>query len=50
MDSWTDKQIKLMQEGGNDKLNSFLEARGVPKSTAIQKKYNTPEAELYKER
>jgi len=50
MDSWTDKQVKLMENGGNEKLVSFLHQRGVEKSVPIHKKYNTPEAELYRER
>jgi hypothetical protein len=40
----------LMQEGGNDKLNEFLQGRGVARNTPIPRKYNSPEAELYKER
>lgn len=50
MDSWTDKQVKLMENGGNEKLVSFLQQRGLEKNVPIHKKYNTPEAELYRER
>ena len=38
------------QEGGNDKFNAFLEQKGVSKTTMIPRKYQTPEAELYRER
>lgn len=50
MDSWTEKQIKLMQLGGNDKMSSFLQERGVAPRTPIRVKYQSPEAELYRER
>lgn len=50
MDSWTDKQIKLMEAGGNEKLVAFFQERGVAKNLPISRKYNLPEAELYRER
>lgn len=50
MDSWTDKQIKLMENGGNDQVISFFQQRGIAKSVPIQQKYKTAEAELYRER
>jgi ADP-ribosylation factor GTPase-activating protein 1 len=50
MDSWTEKQIKLMKGGGNDCFNEFLESYGVRRNTPIAQKYNSPAALLYKER
>lgn len=50
MDSWTEKQIKIMQQGGNDKFNSFLKQYKVEKSTPIPKKYSSPPASLFKDR
>lgn len=50
MDSWTDKQIKAMSEGGNEKCNSFLAQYKIAKSTPIHAKYNSPAAKLYKDR
>jgi Putative GTPase activating protein for Arf len=35
MDSWTDKQISMMRQGGNDEFNVFLEKYSVKKSTPI---------------
>jgi len=50
MDSWSEKQIKMMRVGGNDKCNAFLAEHGVRKNTPIPQKYNTPAAMLYKVR
>ena len=50
MDSWSDKQIKKMMIGGNDKCNSFLAKYNIPKNTRIEAKYNEPAALLYKDR
>ena len=50
MDSWTDKQIKCMRLGGNQKCVTFLAEHGVPKTMPIQQKYNTPAAMLHKDR
>jgi ADP-ribosylation factor GTPase-activating protein 1 len=50
MDSWSEKQIKMMKSGGNDKCNEFLKGHSVPKTMAIPQKYNTPAAELYRDR
>lgn len=38
------------QTGGNEKLLQFLQQHGVAKSTPIAQKYQTPAAELYRER
>ncbi|ETW09490.1 hypothetical protein H310_00060 [Aphanomyces invadans] len=50
MDSWTDKQIRLMQLGGNDHFRSEFDKAGVPKTLSIAQKYNTPQAEAFRNR
>lgn len=51
MDSWTEKQIKMMSMGGNAQCNSFLSQYGVSSAThSIAQKYNSPPAQLYRER
>ncbi len=51
MDSWSDKQVKVMRVGGNKKLNDFLAENGVPNMTPnqIREKYDNPVAEHYRE-
>mmetsp|Transcript_20452 Transcript_20452/g.62258 ORF Transcript_20452/g.62258 Transcript_20452/m.62258 type:complete len:380 (-) Transcript_20452:117-1256(-) len=51
MDSWTDKQLASMRNGGNQKYQDFLAAQGVrnAQSLSIPEKYNLSEAELYRE-
>jgi ADP-ribosylation factor GTPase-activating protein 1 len=44
MDSWTEVQLRKMEAGGNDRLNAFLTARGVPKETPHVTKYNSKAA------
>ena len=52
MDSWPDSHLRKMEanSGGNDALNAFLSARGIPKDTDIPLKYNTNAAALYREK
>lgn len=51
MDSWTQKQIDMMMNGGNAACNSFLEKYNVSSAThSIAKKYNSSAASLYRER
>ncbi|CAN0881537.1 ADP-ribosylation factor GTPase-activating protein AGD7 [Linum grandiflorum] len=50
MDSWSEIQIKKMEAGGNNNLNSFLSQRGIPKETDIVAKYNTKAAAAYRDR
>ncbi|KAF0697089.1 Aste57867_12196 [Aphanomyces stellatus] len=50
MDSWTDKQIRLMQLGGNDHFRGEFDKAGVPKTLSIAQKYNTPQAEAFRNR
>ena len=47
MDSWSEKQIKMMRLGGNAKMLEWFNMHNIPKSTSIQQKYNTPAAQLY---
>ena len=37
-------------EGGNDKCNEFLSKYDITKTTPIHVKYNSPAAQLYKDR
>ncbi|GFY93261.1 ARF-GAP domain 6 [Actinidia rufa] len=50
MDSWSDIQLKKMEAGGNEKLNTFLSQYGIPKETDIVAKYNTSAAAVYRDR
>ncbi|PKA61889.1 ADP-ribosylation factor GTPase-activating protein AGD7 [Apostasia shenzhenica] len=50
MDSWSEIQVKKMEAGGNERLNTFLELYGVPKETDIVMKYNTKAASIYRDR
>lgn len=49
MDSWTDKQLALMKNGGNQKCNDYLKAKGIDPRTPIKEKYESDVAQLYKE-
>lgn len=50
MDSWSEKQIKMMRSGGNQKLIDWFESHGVTSDQRIAKKYHSPAAELFRER
>lgn len=50
MDSWSEIQIKKMQAGGNERLNSFLAQYGIPKETDIVSKYSSNAATVYRDR
>ncbi|MED6197179.1 hypothetical protein PIB30_054237 [Stylosanthes scabra] len=50
MDAWSEIQLKKMEAGGNNNLNSFLTSYSVPKETDIVKKYNTKAAAIYRDR
>ena len=50
MDSWTDKQIQTLRVGGNKNMKAFFEQYQVPKTLSIKEKYNTVQAEAYRER
>lgn len=49
MDSWTDPQLSIMRVGGNSACKKYLMDHGVPPSTPIKQKYESPVAQLYKE-
>uniref|UniRef100_A0A7S3P2L1 Arf-GAP domain-containing protein n=1 Tax=Amphora coffeiformis TaxID=265554 RepID=A0A7S3P2L1_9STRA len=49
MDSWTDKQLALMKNGGNNKCNDYLKKHGIDARTPIKQKYESSAAQLYKE-
>lgn len=46
MDAWSSAQLKKMELGGNQKMNSFLKQYGVDKYTDIPTKYNSAAAEV----
>ncbi|KAF3575700.1 hypothetical protein DY000_02029168 [Brassica cretica] len=50
MDSWSEVQIKKMESGGNERLNSFLARYGIAKETEIAAKYNSNAASVYRDR
>lgn len=49
MDSWTQKQLELMKNGGNKKCNDYLSAKGIKPNTPVKAKYESDAAQLYKE-
>lgn len=49
MDSWTEKQLALMKNGGNKKCNDYLKAKGINPNTPVKPKYESDAAQLYKE-
>ncbi len=46
MDAWSGDQLRKMQLGGNDSLNTFLKKYGVDKFTDIKEKYSSQGAEV----
>ncbi|KAL9150405.1 hypothetical protein ABFS82_12G165900 [Erythranthe guttata] len=50
MDSWSEIQLKKMENGGNEKFNNFISQYGIPKETDIVAKYNTNAASVYRDR
>lgn len=57
MDSWSESQLEIMKNGGNDKCNAYLKANGVSPTKyttneavngGIKKKYDNDVAMLYK--
>eukprot|EP00008_Paramoeba_atlantica_P015680 CAMPEP_0201477874 /NCGR_PEP_ID=MMETSP0151_2-20130828/2814_1 /ASSEMBLY_ACC=CAM_ASM_000257 /TAXON_ID=200890 /ORGANISM="Paramoeba atlantica, Strain 621/1 / CCAP 1560/9" /LENGTH=382 /DNA_ID=CAMNT_0047858741 /DNA_START=775 /DNA_END=1923 /DNA_ORIENTATION=+ len=50
MDSWTDKQLRMMELGGNSKLLAFFTQYGLPSNLPIKQKYESPHAAAYKEK
>eukprot|EP01024_Parvocaulis_polyphysoides_P047792 TRINITY_DN4531_c0_g3_i4.p1 TRINITY_DN4531_c0_g3~~TRINITY_DN4531_c0_g3_i4.p1 ORF type:complete len:406 (-),score=59.82 TRINITY_DN4531_c0_g3_i4:414-1631(-) len=50
MDAWKPQELKKMQLGGNDIMNSFFKKYGLDKYTSIEQKYNSRVAEVYREK
>ena len=50
MDARTPDQLRKMEAGGNDLLNTFFAKYDVPKHTSIKEKYNSWPSELYREK
>jgi len=51
MDSWTQRQIQAMEKsGGNQKLVDFFESKGIKKELKIATKYNTKQAQYFRDR
>jgi hypothetical protein len=48
MDSWTEKQLALMKNGGNKKCNDYLQSKGIEPRTPVKAKYESDHAQLYK--
>jgi len=49
MDSWTEKQLSLMKNGGNKKCNDYLKLKGIDSRTPVKAKYESDHAQLFKE-
>jgi len=49
MDTWSDKQLSMMEAGGNTKTKEFFRKYGVA-DASIRDKYNTKAARLFKEK
>jgi hypothetical protein len=47
MDAWKDREIRMMEAGGNRKLRDFFAQHGV--SGSIIEKYHTPAAAMYRD-
>lgn len=50
MDVWSEKQISMMQVGGNSKAKAFFRSHGIADSVGIKERYATKAATLYKEK
>eukprot|EP01029_Cantina_marsupialis_P029111 TRINITY_DN779811_c0_g1_i1.p1 TRINITY_DN779811_c0_g1~~TRINITY_DN779811_c0_g1_i1.p1 ORF type:complete len:442 (-),score=127.87 TRINITY_DN779811_c0_g1_i1:300-1625(-) len=49
MDSWTQKQIKIMKIGGNAKMRAFFKENGIDPNSPVKSKYTSRYADLYRE-
>jgi len=47
MDSWTDRQLNLLKEGGNAKFKAFMETYNLNRGLSAMK-YKTVAAEYYR--
>ena len=48
LDMWTEKQLKLIEEGGNAKLKAFFQTYELNDVYDIKIKYNTKAADFYR--
>lgn len=48
MDSWKPMHLRLMEIGGNQRFQEFMDAQGVPRDMPIRVKYQTRAAEWYR--
>ena len=48
LDMWTEKQLKLIEEGGNQKLKAFFQTYDLNEVYDIKVKYNTKAADYYR--
>lgn len=48
MDSWTERQLQVFDQGGNKRMTEFFAANGVPSEPRYQR-YQSPAAEWYRE-
>lgn len=49
MDRWTDRQIKAMQVGGNEKMKQFFQVQKYPENLTIEQKYLAESTSLYRQ-
>jgi len=49
MDSWSDRELKIMRIGGNARMKDFFKQQRFPPNLSIEDKYNAPVVELYRE-
>jgi len=49
MDSWSPDQLKIMKTGGNKKCCQYLSQNGIDKSWPIKSKYESAQAQRYKQ-
>ena len=50
LDKWTEKQLRQMEQGGNDKLNDYMETYGLNEIKDIKVKYSTQAIDYYRRR
>ena len=48
LDMWTEKQLKLIEEGGNAKLKAFFQTYDLNEIYDVKIKYNTKAADYYR--
>mmetsp|Transcript_109731 Transcript_109731/g.261575 ORF Transcript_109731/g.261575 Transcript_109731/m.261575 type:complete len:230 (+) Transcript_109731:79-768(+) len=49
LDAWKPVHLKMMELGGNERFQKFMEAQGVPEDMPIREKYSTRAAKWYRE-